>query len=70
MNFVIFKHEHGISLNQREYLLDEPDGDWMVFDSHQEAKDFLLDNGFDAEVIDDGIYIEDLEDAKEWEDIP
>jgi hypothetical protein len=68
--FVIFRHEEGICLNPREYLLDapEPEGEWMTFESRQEAKEFLLSSGFDEDQIDNGVYIESLEEATKWEE--
>ena len=66
MSFVIYRHEHGISLNPREYVLDKPDGEWITFETHQEATKFITDAGYDADIIDNGIYIESIKDTDKW----
>ena len=69
MSFVVYKHEEGISLNPREYLLEKPNGDWIIFPTEKQAKKFLTNAGIDPVFIDDGIFIESLKDAKEWEGV-
>jgi len=39
------RHINGITLNGYEYLLTEEDGDIMLFDSEEQAKQFLLKQG-------------------------
>lgn len=50
MNKVIVgRHEEGITLNDLEYLLEEPEGDYLKFDSLADAKDFLASKGYTEE---------------------
>ena len=49
-NVVIGRPINGISINGLEYVLDE-NGDEMLFESEAEAKQFLIDNGFTEEDI-------------------
>ena len=53
----------GISINGLEWLLDD-DGQTLKFESRNEAKDFLRDNGFDDlsdEELEDSFYFRDTE---------
>lgn len=61
--FLAYQHPHGISLNGREYLLEEPDGEVIQFRSIASLVDFInRETGEKFETISDleehGIYIE------------
>jgi len=65
--FFAYTYPEGISLNGREYLLDEPDGDPMAFPSIQELLSFInkhsdvaVSNMAELEST-HGIYIERLD---------
>ena len=47
---IIGRHINGITLNPLEYVLDE-DGELMVFETQDKAKDFLREHGFDDEDV-------------------
>ena len=53
---IIYKHPHGVTLNPKEYLLDNDD-EVLRFKSEEEARKHLSDNGInDAEAF--GIHFE------------
>ena len=56
--YVISRFQEGVTLNPKEYILGD-DNELMKFKTEEDAKQFLLDNGIDEDVIGDGIYIED-----------
>lgn len=45
---VIGRHINGIMLNPLEYVMDD-NGDFMVFETEDKARDFLREHGFDDE---------------------
>lgn len=59
MSKAIYRHPEGISLNGREWLLDD-DGNWMEFDTYDQAKAFLLGKGYKESHIDECVFIEDI----------
>ena len=65
-----YRYPEGISLNGREYLLD--DGEVALFETIQELFDFINEGvGYTAvdsveQLQADGIYIETAEDAEDW----
>lgn len=56
MGYVIKRPINGISINGDEYVCDES-GSTMVFESEEKAKEFLKENGYD----DDGMENEGIE---------
>lgn len=52
--FVVAKHINNIALNDFEYLLDK-DGEIMVFESREEAQEFLKSTGYTDEEIAESI---------------
>ena len=61
MGKLIYRHPEGISLNGKEYLLND-DNTLKKFDDESDAKCFLLCEGYELEDIDDSVFIEDEED--------
>ena len=61
MGKLIYRHPEGISLNGKEYLLND-DNTLKKFDDENDAKCFLLCAGYELEDIDDSVFIEDEED--------
>ena len=65
-----YRYPEGISLNGREYLLD--DGEVAFFETVQELFDFINKGlGYVAvetvdQLQDEGIYIESADDAEDW----
>jgi hypothetical protein len=55
MSVLIGRHEEGITLNALEYLLDAPNGKVLEFDTKDQAKDYLRQQGIKDE--------DDLEDC-------
>lgn len=51
---LIARHINGICLNDREYVLDGPEGEPMEFDTTEKATEFLFANGGTQEDIDEG----------------
>lgn len=45
---VVGRHINGITINPLEYLLDE-EGEPLVFESEEKAKEFLAEKGFTEE---------------------
>ena len=45
---VVGRHINGITINPLEYLLDE-DGEPLVFETEEKAKEFLAEKGFTEE---------------------
>jgi len=43
--FVISRFINGICLNDKEYVLDAPEGNVMKFKTYEDAVEFLTDNG-------------------------
>lgn len=59
---LIARHINGICLNDREYVLDGPEGKPMEFSSTEEATTFLFDKGVTQEDLDNGcIFFVDAE---------
>ena len=58
MAFIISRFQEGISLNPKEYVLDDND-ELITFPTYEDAKQFLLDNSVPEDAIDNGIYIEE-----------
>ena len=54
MSYVISQFINGICLNDKEFVLDGPDGDIKKFDTEDEAKTFLIENGRCEEDLDEG----------------
>ncbi|RKZ95594.1 MAG: hypothetical protein DRQ46_08220 [Gammaproteobacteria bacterium] len=52
IKFIIGRPIEGISLNGYEYLLD-PDGHELLFDTVDEAKKLLSDNGVEGDELED-----------------
>ena len=65
-----YRYSHGISLNGREYLLE--DDEVALFETEQELFDFInKDVGYKAivsvkQLEEQGIYIEDANQTEEW----
>jgi len=65
-----YKYPEGISLNGREYLLDE--GEVAFFETAQELFDYINEGvGYKAvtsvkQLEDEGIYVEEAEQTEEW----
>lgn len=65
-----YRYPEGISLNGREYLLDN--GEVALFETEQELFDFINEGvGYTAvdsveQLQAEGIYIESAEDAEDW----
>jgi hypothetical protein len=62
MAYIISRFQEGISLNPREFVLDEND-ELMKFETYDEAKEFLLEAGIDESEIDNGVYIDEEEEV-------
>lgn len=65
---VVYSHPEGISLNGRHYLLDAPDGEVIIFDSPEDAAEFLVAAGFDRRALgstDSGVYFDRESDNDE-----
>jgi hypothetical protein len=62
MAFVISRFQEGISLNPREFVLDEKD-EVMKFDTEELAKDFLIEAGVQEEEINESIFIDDEDEV-------
>jgi len=64
---IIYRYINDISLNGREYLLDE-EGKELKFDNEEQAFNFLSNGGIEAkneeELEDYGIYFETGEEVK------
>ena len=58
MAFIIYRHPEGISLNGREYLLDDKDK-LITFDTYDQAKQFLIDQSYATGDIDENVFIAD-----------
>lgn len=54
-------HAEFCTLNPVQVLLDGPDGAPMLFETIQDADDFLANAGFDSETINDGFNYVDAE---------
>ena len=61
MVFVISRFPEGVTLNPKEYVLDER-GNLMKFPTHDKAKEFLIKNGVPEDQIDNGINIDEEPD--------
>jgi len=55
--YSIYRHINDISLNGREYILDADDK-LMLFPTHQEAMEYLEQNGITREDIGISVWIE------------
>jgi hypothetical protein len=64
MPVVITRFIEGITLNPKEYILDD-NNEVMQFDDEESARAFLLNHGVPEEVIGNGIYIEDYDEFME-----
>ena len=55
--YAVSRFINGICLNPKEFLLEgeDPDGDVKLFDSEDEAKEFLSTQGMTLEEINDSI---------------
>ena len=57
-----FRFVNDICLNDKEFLLDEEDGEILLFETTQDAIDYLMDNDVPAKTEDEfmelGIYFE------------
>lgn len=65
---IIGRHINGITLNPLEYVLDE-DGELMVFETEDKAKNFLREHGFDDEDMEYLVFEEvhsEYDDEKEF----
>ena len=62
MAYVISRFQEGISLNPREFVLDEKD-EVMKFDTEELAKDFLIEAGVQEEEINESIFIDDEDEV-------
>lgn len=58
MGKLIYRHPEGISLNGKEYILND-DNTLKTFDDENKAKCFLLCVGYEEEDIDEYVFIED-----------
>ena len=58
MAYVISRFQEGISLNPREFVLDER-GNLMKFDTVELAKNFLIKAGIPITAINESIFIDD-----------
>lgn len=58
MAYVISRFQEGISLNPREFILNEL-GNLKKFDTTQQAEDFLIEAGIPEEAINESIFIDD-----------
>ena len=58
MAYVISRFQEGISLNPREFILNEL-GNLKKFDTEEEAKHFLINAGVDEDDINESIFIDD-----------
>ena len=61
--YVITMHPEGICLNPKEYALDKPDGDVLLFDSRNQALTYLRANWDDmpenpADIDEYGVFVE------------
>jgi hypothetical protein len=61
MAYVISRFQEGISLNPREFVLDEND-EVIKFDTEEQAEDFLIEAGIPEEAINESIFIDDEEE--------
>ena len=52
--FVVARHINNITLNDFEYLLDA-DGELMIFESREEAQEFLKSTGYTDDEIAESI---------------
>lgn len=59
MNYVIGRHINGISLNGLEYLVDSITGERVLFESEENAINFLKEMGYTTEQIDNNIVIKE-----------
>jgi len=59
---IIYRYQYGISLNPREYILND-DGTLKEFEDDNEAKCFLLCAGYELEDIDENVFIEDKDES-------
>lgn len=59
--YTIARPINGISLNGKEYLLNE-DGTVMQFETEAAAVQFLLDNGVEPQAIEQGAVLIELEE--------
>jgi hypothetical protein len=62
MAFVISRFQEGISLNPREFILDD-NNEVIKFDTEQQAKDFLIEAGVPEEAINESIFIDDEDEV-------
>jgi hypothetical protein len=60
--YVISRFQHGISLNPREFILDD-DGNVRKFESRETAVKFLLEAGVPEDSIDESIFIDEEQDV-------
>ena len=58
MAFVIYRHPESISLNGREYLLDDKNK-LITFDTIDQAKQFLIDQSYATGDIGENVFIAD-----------
>ena len=58
MAYVISRFQEGISLNPREFVLDEND-EVIKFDTEEQAEDYLIGAGVSEEAINESIFIDD-----------
>lgn len=56
--YIVYRHLYGISLNGKEYLLNDKD-ELMRFDSPESATHFLLQAGYETDDIDECVFIEE-----------
>jgi len=54
----VYRYPEGISLNGKEYLLDD-DNEIMLFENQAKAEIFLIDKGFTEEDFNTGIHFEE-----------
>lgn len=58
---IISRFQYGVSLNSREYVLDDK-GNLKKFNSDEDARAFLIKTGFKEEDINERVFIDDEED--------
>ena len=56
--YVISRFQEGVSLNPREFILDDK-GNVKKFKTPEKAEEFLLNAGVEKEAINNGIYIDE-----------
>ena len=61
---IIGRHINGITINGLEYVLDD-NGEYMVFETEEKAKEFLFKHGFKEENIENLVFEEYSDDKDE-----